>query len=239
MRIAIVSDIHGNRTAFDAVLADLHETSPDIVLHGGDLADSGSGGAEIVDQIRDLGWPGVAGNTDELLTTPDPFEEFARQAPHLGALWSTLREMAAANRAALGEERLAWLRGLPRVHVQESVALVHAVPGTTWRSPQADASDGDLASAYRGLDRSLVVYGHIHKPFVRHLGHVTVINSGSVGMPYDGDPRAAYAVIDGGGATIRRVGYPVEREVKRLLAAGLLHATWVARMLETSAPQMP
>src|ERR1039458_968265 len=58
MRIAIVSDIHGNRTAFEAVLADLRQTSPDLILHGGDLADSGASPVEIVDHIRDLGWQG-------------------------------------------------------------------------------------------------------------------------------------------------------------------------------------
>ena len=63
MRIAIVSDIHGNRTAFEAVLADLRQTSPDLILHGGDLADSGSSPAEIVDRVRDLGWQGGVGNT--------------------------------------------------------------------------------------------------------------------------------------------------------------------------------
>jgi predicted phosphodiesterase len=55
MRIAIVSDVHGNRTAFDAVLSDLRETSPDLILHGGDLADAGSSPVEIIDHIRDLG----------------------------------------------------------------------------------------------------------------------------------------------------------------------------------------
>jgi predicted phosphodiesterase len=55
MRIAVVSDIHGNRTAFEAVLADLRQTSPDLILHGGDLPHGGSSPAEIVDQIRDLG----------------------------------------------------------------------------------------------------------------------------------------------------------------------------------------
>ena len=67
MRIAILSDIHGNRTAFQAVLSDIRDVSPDIVFHGGDLADGGSSPVEIVDYLRDLGWPGVVGNTDEML----------------------------------------------------------------------------------------------------------------------------------------------------------------------------
>jgi predicted phosphodiesterase len=71
MRVAIVSDIHGNRTAFEAVLADLEQTSPDVIFHGGDLAHGGSSPAEIVDRVRDLGWPGVLGNTDELLFKPE------------------------------------------------------------------------------------------------------------------------------------------------------------------------
>jgi protein phosphatase len=80
MRIAVVSDIHGNRTAFEAVLADLRGTSPDSILHGGDLADGGSRPAEIVDWIRDLGWQGVAGNADEMLWRPDSLTEFAAEA---------------------------------------------------------------------------------------------------------------------------------------------------------------
>src|SRR5580658_3290769 len=95
MRIAIVSDIHGNGTAFEAVLADLRETSPDLILHGGDLADSGSSPVEIVDRIRDLGWRGVAGNTDEMLSRPESLEEFASRAPGLKPLWTAIREMAA------------------------------------------------------------------------------------------------------------------------------------------------
>src|SRR5271156_6452988 len=113
MRIAIVSDIHGNRTAFEAVLADLRETSPDLIFHGGDLADSGSGPVEIVDRIRDLGWPGVVGNTDEMLYRPEALESFAEESPQYKTMWDAIREMAAATRAALGEERIAWLRGLP------------------------------------------------------------------------------------------------------------------------------
>ena len=75
MRVAILSDIHGNRTAFEAVLKDLRETTPDLVFHGGDLADGGSSPVEIIDQIRNFGWPGVVGNTDEMLSKPEVFEE--------------------------------------------------------------------------------------------------------------------------------------------------------------------
>ncbi|MFZ0593690.1 MAG: metallophosphoesterase, partial [Bryobacteraceae bacterium] len=67
MRIAIVSDIHGNRTALEAVIADLRQMSPDLTFHGGDLAHGGASPAETVDRIRDLGWQGVLGNTDEML----------------------------------------------------------------------------------------------------------------------------------------------------------------------------
>jgi hypothetical protein len=67
MRIAILSDIQGNRTALEAVLADLCETAPESILHGGDLAYAGTGPVEMVDRIRDLGWPGVVGNTDEMI----------------------------------------------------------------------------------------------------------------------------------------------------------------------------
>ena len=83
MRIAIISDIHGNRTAFEAVLADLRLTSPDLVLHGGDLAHGGAGPAAIVDRIRDLGWQGVLGNTDELLFKPESLQGFRARIAEL------------------------------------------------------------------------------------------------------------------------------------------------------------
>jgi Icc-related predicted phosphoesterase len=117
MRIAIVSDIHGNRTAFEAVLADVRQTSLDLILHGGDLDHSGASPAEIVDRIRDLGWQGVVENTDEVLWAPESVEEFANQSPGMQPLLAAIREMTTATREALGEERMAWLRGLPRSQI--------------------------------------------------------------------------------------------------------------------------
>ena len=68
---------------------------------------------------------------------------------------------------------------------------------------------------------------------------MTVANSGSVGLSYDGDRRAAYLLLDGGKAAIRRVEYDVEREIKALHDGGFPHADWVAKMLESGRPQMP
>ena len=236
MRIAILSDIHGNGTAFEAVLADLKETAPDLVLHGGDLADGGPAGAVIVDRIRDLGWQGVGGNTDEMLATPETFETFAAAIPNLQSMWDAIREIAAWSRERLGGERLAWLGELPRELKLDGLALVHASPESAWRSPGAEASDSELETTYETLKRAVVAYGHIHKPYVRHTGALTVVNTGSVGLPYDGDRRASYALVNDGTPSIRRVEYDVERQIKALRDAGAPHADWAGRMLMSAAP---
>jgi hypothetical protein len=157
MRVAIVSDIHG-----------------------GDLADGGSSPVEIVDRIRDLGWQGVVGNTDEMLSTPESLEEFANHLPTMHALFAATREMAAATREALGQERLAWLRGLPRMQIRGPMALVHTSPESPWRSPTHSASDAELESVYSPLGQLIAVYGHIHR------------RSGAVPLDRAGRPRPAF-----------------------------------------------
>lgn len=239
MRIAVVSDIHGNLTALEAVLADLRQTSPDVIYHGGDLADMGSRPSEVVDAIRELGWPGVAGNGEEALSRPETLEEFARQSSAPPALWEAIREVLAWSRARLGEERIAWLGSLPRMQTEGPMALVHASPESAWRSPGADADDAVLASVYGPLARPIVVYGHIHRAFVRRLSDLVVANSGSVSLSYDGNCRATYLLVDDWEASIRRVEYDVEREVAQLMGCGLPHAGWIAGTLRSGRPQMP
>jgi predicted phosphodiesterase len=239
MRIAIVSDIHGNRTAFEAVLEDLQQTSPDIVLHGGDLADSGASPAEIVDRIRELGWQGVVGNTDEMLFMPESLKAFADQSPKLQPMFTAIEEMANATRETLGEERLAWLRRLPRVQAHGPMALVHASPESLWRAPAPEASDAELESVYRPLGKPIAIYGHIHRSYIRSVAGMTIANSGSASLSYDGDRRAAYLLLDDSQVEIRRVEYDVERELKTLAVCGLPHCDWIARILNSGRPQMP
>lgn len=241
MRIAILSDIHGNLTALEAVSADLEQTSPDLVLHGGDLADAGSSPLEVLDYIRDRGWPGVVGNTDQMLIAPATLESFADVSPAPRAVWDVVRDIARATRERLGEARLAWLTTLPLVVQHESFALVHASPQSCWQVPAEGASDHDLEVVYGPLGKSIVVFGHVHRPSIRTIAGEprTLINTGSVGLSYDGDPRASYLILDQGVPTIRCVDYDLERELTALSTCGLPGAEWTSRMLRTSAPQLP
>ncbi len=222
MRIAVLSDIHGNLTAFEAVLADLQQTSPDLVFHGGDLADSGSSPTEVLDHIQDRGWAGVMGNTDQMLVTPASLEEFADASPTSRAIWDAVREIAIATRETLGDARLAWIAKLPIVLQHESLGLVHASPQSCWRTPAENASDADLERTYGLLEKSIVVFGHVHRPSIRTIAGQpkVLVNAGSVGLSYDGDPRASYLILDDGVPTVRRIAYDLDRELKALAVCG-------------------
>jgi putative phosphoesterase len=246
MRVAILSDIHGNLTAFDAVVADVHTAAPDLVFHGGDLADGGSCQIEIIDRIRDLGWQGVKGNGDQMLSEPESLDEFASQSSAPPGIWICVREMAAATRALLGSERLSWLGELPIAVTTQEFAIVHATPESCWKAPPTNApptnaSDEELHEIYGGLNRAIAVFGHVHIASIRSLSATPtlLINTGSVGLPFDGDPRASYLLLDEGKPTIRRVNYSVDREVALLSSSGMPHADWTIRMLRSSSPVIP
>ncbi len=113
MRIAVVSDIHANLTALDAVIADVRKTGADLVACGGDLMSGGPRPAEVIDRVREMNWPGVYGNTDEMLWMPHRVSE--TQAPQLHRIRDlVLTHTIPAILNAIGDERLAWLRALPR-----------------------------------------------------------------------------------------------------------------------------
>jgi predicted phosphodiesterase len=231
MRVALVSDIHGNLTALEAVIADLDRRVPDVVLHGGDLVLMGPEPAQVLDRVRELGWPGVVGNTDELLWRPEERQRQERRAPKLSPLLALLfDEYAPATRELLGDTRLAWLRGLPAEQRLGDLLLVHAAPGDLWRAPMPDATDAELASVYDGRAAAKVAYGHIHRPYARALGHLAVANCGSVGMPWDGDPRASYLLIEDGNTRIIRVEYDVDRDAAALERSGYPDAPRLAEM---------
>jgi len=240
MRFAIVTDIHGNLTALEAVIADLEQVGPDLVVQGGDLVAGGHRPVEVLDRVRERGWPGVQGNTDEMLWKPEMFDQFMRSVPQLAHVWRMVfQQQAPVTRDLIGPDRLAWLRQMPLQWRGDDLAVVHASPTNLWRSPMNNATDEELETTYAPLDRAIVAYGHIHVPFVREVGDRIVANCGSVGMPFDGDPRASYLVVDGGVASIRRVAYDVEAEVNSLLQSGYPDAERIAETLRTARYVLP
>jgi predicted phosphodiesterase len=217
MRLAVLSDIHGNLTALEAVLADLKSLAPDVVVHGGDLVANGARPAEIVDAIRDLGWTGVCGNTDEMLWRPELLAELElKTATKHGLRRVLFHEIAPATCELLGTVRVDWLRSLPKTWCTDEYAVFHASPDNLWIAPLADAPDREFEAVFGAVQSNTAIYGHIHRPFLRRIGKRTIVNAGSVGLPYDGDQRASYVVIDRSSVTIRRVEYDVKREVQEL-----------------------
>jgi putative phosphoesterase len=240
MRIAIVSDIHGNLSALEAVIEDLNKVGADLVLQGGDLAYGGYRPAEVVDRVRELGWRGIIGNTDEMLWAPERQSEVNARMPQRKVLRRVLFDvMAPATRERLGKDRIEWMRSLPEQLREDRLALVHASPGDLWAAPPATATDEELEEVYRPLGAEIAVYCHIHVPFIRALPRLIVANTGSVGLPFDGDPRASYLLMEDSWFTIRRVAYDVESEIAGLTKSGYPMPEWLARQLRTARFEMP
>jgi len=233
MRIAVVSDIHANLTALDAVIADLRKTGADLIVHGGDLVSGGPRPTDVIDRIREMNWPGVYGNTDEMLWIPERVSE-TLQAPDLRRIRDlVLAYTIPATLTAIGSERLTWLKALPRRWSEGGLSVVHAVPDDVWPIVPANAPDAELERVYGPLDSKYVVYGHIHQPFVRPVSSFTVVNSGAISMSFDGDPRAAYALIEGDRVDIRRVDYDIDEEIRLLLRSDDPFARSTAETLRT------
>jgi putative phosphoesterase len=227
MRLAVVSDLHGNLVALEGVIADLRRAAPDLVVQAGDVAVVGPRPAEVTDRLRELDWPGVVGNTDEMLWDPSVHAEQERRAPKLrpwfAVLFGVLGPWAAER---LGEERLGWLGSLPHEQRLGAVRVVHASPDDLWRAPMPGADDRELVETYAG-DTPVAVYGHIHRPFVRTLPELIVANSGSVGLPWDGDWRPSYVLVDDGVPTVHRVEYDLDRAVRDLADTGFPLPAWL------------
>jgi diadenosine tetraphosphatase ApaH/serine/threonine PP2A family protein phosphatase len=192
--LALLYDVHGNLGALRAVLDD---AGADRFLLGGDYALFGPHPAETVEALRELDAAWIRGNGERW--TADP-----TQAPDDEVVQGAI----AACRQALGEAAVAELAGLDEQLVRDGVRYCHGSPVSDVRSflPQpADDEDELLA----GVSERRLVFGHTHLPFRRRAaGGIELVNPGSVGMPFDGDPRAAYALVhDDGDLEHRRVEY--------------------------------
>ena len=207
MRIGVIADVHANEVALEAVLADVPPV--DGLVCAGDVVGYNPWPAECVEAIRDRGVPTIMGNHDRAVASGTSFR---------------FNRMAAAGvehaRAALSEAQLEWLRGLPaeRQAFDGRLKVVHGHPEDPDRYTYPAEFGPDLLG-----DEDVLVMGHTHLQHHETYDEGIVLNPGSVGQPRDGDPRAAYAVVDleAGRVEERRVEYDVERVVAAVAAADL------------------
>lgn len=192
MRIAILSDIHGNLLALDAVMNDIESQSPDEVWCGGDIGWMGPWASECIQRVRAAGWPTVKGNTDVWITGDPQTVQDPEERAELEAI---------AEQHAVSDDDAQWLLNLPLGHSGKgSILLVHGTPNSPFVGPMPDDPAPEFGP-YEG-HASLVVYAHVHRAFVRRLADGTLVsNTGSVGLPMDG-PTASYLLVDRTGPDI-------------------------------------
>lgn len=195
--VALLYDVHGNLSALDAVIADAEGAGAERYLLGGDYALFGPFPAETVGRLRTLDAAWIRGNCERFTARPS-------EAPD-----SPVEQRAIeACREALGQDTAVELGSLPKEEVVDGTRYCHGSPVSDVRSFFPEPSDQDREMLGDAAERR-IVFGHTHLPFRREgPGGVELVNPGSVGMPFDGDPRAAYALVhDDGTVEHRRVEY--------------------------------
>jgi predicted phosphodiesterase len=227
MRVAVVSDIHGNQVALEAVLRDLAEQAPvDHLVIAGDLCLNGPCPREVVEIVQGLHCPVIMGNVDV---------EVVSAALDKG---EKKRNTAAWTREQIGQAGIDYLAALPFAHRVvhpggSDLLVVHANPLNLEDALFPNASDSALEYFLGGLDGSVgaLAFGHLHIAYTRRWRHLLLADVGSCGLPRDEDLRAAYGILswhasrDGGDgaweAEIRRVVYDVQMVVKQIKSSGM------------------
>lgn len=214
MKILVISDIHGNLAALNAV-----NEKADMVFCLGDIVNYGPYPGECIKRIQNLTDKVVRGNHDNAL------------GRNLDCGCSEkYKELSDAGKGftetVLNKFEKEFLGNLP-VTIDTEVAgkkflLSHASPsGDMYKYLRPDVSDKELEDELNDSNADIVFIGHTHLPMIREIKGVTIVNPGSVGQPRDGIPMASYAVWDDGHVEIKRVSYDIEATVKGLQATNI------------------
>jgi predicted phosphodiesterase len=224
MRVAVISDPHGDLVALHAVIADLErQEGVDETLVAGDLAQGGPQPVEVVDEIRARGWRSARGNSDDFLV------RIARGEPLAAGDLEALVAHGEWSAGRLGGERIEYLRSLPfSLRLTDlscgPLVIVHSTPWSNEEVVLPDAPDEVASRVVEAAGARLVAYGHIHTPYQRRVGDGVLLSVGAVSASNDADPRPAYTIIDAADAItveVRRVECPVAERLAAYELAGL------------------
>jgi predicted phosphodiesterase len=223
MRLALLSDVHGNLRGLDACLEDLRaQGGADTIVGAGDYCMDGPRPREVVERLREIGAVCLRGNTDRYVSDTATFSDADDEEG----------EALAWQRAALGPEPLAWLAGLPFAlrfgDDRDGLLVVHANPINDDEHLWPDASDAQLERLTAGVEQRTIAFGHLHLPYARVWRDRLLVDVASAGLPKDGDPRAGYAILTRrpGGWEVkhRRVAFDVEKAVRDIERSGMPEA---------------
>ncbi|MDQ2965691.1 MAG: metallophosphatase family protein [Chloroflexota bacterium] len=206
-RLALLGDVHGNALALAAVRKAVRASKPDAVLIAGDLVLNGPDPVATVDAVRELEADGalvVQGNTDVAVADFD----YSAAFPWLSeGVPESIRAAAEWAHDELGDERLDWLRRLPserRLRLEDMLVLVcHASPGSQTAGFDQMLDPNIVLERVSHTDARVIGCGHTHLPEVRDLGWKMIVNSGSAGYIFDGDPTASWALIELSGGEVQ------------------------------------
>ena len=251
MRYALISDVHANLPALDAVLAALDARGDtDVTYHLGDLVGYAPWPNEVVARLRERAIAGVAGNYDSTTATDyehcgckyeDPRQE---ELSHLSYAW-TRAHVSAETKKALGALPFRMdLRPLGGHASGPRLFLLHGNPVLNtvyWTADRSDDFCLKMAEHLGARSGDAIAFGHTHVPWHRQVNGIHFVNTGSVGRPKDGDPRAGYVVVEMTGDDVRvefeRVTYDVAATAAAIRASELPHD--FAAYLETGGTPKP
>jgi len=254
MRVAVLSDIHGNLPALEAVLADLKQVRPQMVIVNGDIVNRGPSNREVLERLLELsgsregrtlapeGFWFTLGNHDDLLV------KWAQRDPALNDLYTDpLFEPTAWSVAQLSQTHLDWLGHLPfQVVIEEMprrtfgldkaegigervlLRATHGSPRHYREGYDAHQTLSTLSEISGDYPARLLVGSHTHRPFMYQLGEALVLNSGAVGAPFNGDVRAQYVVLEIGEnhlqVDFRQIPYNLQAALQAYYDSGLMEA---------------
>jgi putative phosphoesterase len=219
LRIAILSDIHGNAHALGRCLDDLASRGgADVVVAAGDLCLDGPKPKQVLKKLRAIGAQCLRGNTDRFVGATDVAELDEEDAR--AVRWC---------REAIGEQWTNWLGELPFSlefgEGDDGLLVCHANPKSDDEHVWPDAYDDTLERLFAGVTQRTVAFGHLHLPYVRVWRGHTLVNVASAGLPKDGDAAAHYAILTrrSGGWEVqsRRVAFNVNKVARQLNRSGM------------------
>jgi putative phosphoesterase len=242
MKAAFISDIHGNAVALEAVLADIGMKQVDKVYVLGDLCYRGPEPKKALELVRSLQTDVIKGNADEWVVRGVRQGEVPEQALELMNIernWTL---------GQLEEDDVQYLASLPtELHIRLGTASIHAfhaTPTSLFEIVLPGNEDAVLEEKLlSAAEADIYVYAHIHRPYIRSIGGRTLINIGSVGLPFDGLPKASYAIVEVSegsiSTSIERVSFSNEKVIQLYEQVQYPNAAMMSRIIQSGSIKQP